>query len=492
MTLAVLLIPLVTAALLAFTPGVLIGRTVAALGAILTFAVALQLPDAQGVQYEWIPGFGVHFALDPLGSASVLVAVASLAMIPAVLWAGYRVTERTNAFLALLLAMLGFLNGIFLAKDLVLFYVFWEAALIPSLLMLGGWGLARRRQATMKYLVYAIAGSFLMLVSILAIRPLAGSPTFLFSDLVTTAPTIPPTTQMWLFAGFALAFAVKLPLLPLHSWLVDFHLENHPSGAADLAGSLYKVGAFGFFAWAIPLLPDGAAAWTPVLITLAAATALYAGVIATRQENLKSLLAYASLSHMGIIGVGVFSMQVTGSNGAMYFFAAQMITTGGLFLIAGMLQARTGTFDLAEYGGMAKSAPALAAVSLFVLFASIGVPGLANFPGEFLSLLGAFQVNVGAAVFATLAVIAAGVYGVNLFQRIYQGQQVRPLADLGSVEAVILIPIIAGTLWLGVSPAPQLQRIEAQSFHQMLATDTASGEFPDSVAQLPGEEEANR
>ncbi|HEX7002664.1 MAG TPA: NADH-quinone oxidoreductase subunit M [Trueperaceae bacterium] len=470
--LGTLVVPLGAALLVAFLPA-RAARAVAGAAAVTTFIAALLMPADAFLSLPWIDGLGITFSLGSAGAASVLVLAAALAMVPAVIWAALQVEERNASFLALLLAMQGFLNGVFLAKDLVLFYVFWDATLIASLLLLGGWGLERRREATAKYLAYALAGSFLMLVAILALRPLSGADSYLIGDLLEATPALPPNTQMWLFAAFAVAFAVKMPMLPLHSWLVDFHDQNHPSGAADVAGTLYKVGAFGFFAWAIPLLPAAAERWSPLLIALSAVTALYAAIIAARQEDLKRLLAYASLSHMGIAGVGVFALELTGSNGAMYLLAAQMLTTGGLFLLAGMLHARSGTYLLAAYGGLARSAPALAAITLFVLFASIGVPGLANFPGEFLSLLGAFQASVTAGVVAVCAVIAAGVYGVNLYQRIYQGRAEFRASDLRAAEVVVLMPILAGILWLGLTPAPQLERIEVQS---RVALESSTGE----------------
>lgn len=478
MTLAALLLPLATAGLLAVVRGARPARALALLGTVATFAVALLLPGGAGVSVPWIPGFGATFSLAPDGASSVLVTTAALAMIPTVLWAGLRVERSPHAFLALLLAMQAGLNGIFLAKDLVLYYVFWEATLIPSLLLLGIWGGARRREAATKYLLYAVAGSFLMLIAILALKPLSGAVSYRFADLLAATPALPARTQAWLFAGFAAAFAVKLPIWPLHGWLVDFHEQNHPSGAADVAGTLYKVGGFGFFAWAVPLLPDGAALLAPVGLALAAFTALYAATIACAQTNLKRLLAYASLSHMGIVGAGVFALQATGAGGAMYLLAAQMLSTGGMFLLAGMLHARRGTFELEAYGGLARSAPALAAVTLLVLFASIGVPGLANFPGEFLSLLGAFEASPWIAAVATLSVIAAGVYGVGLFQRLYQGREARPTRDLAPLELVVLAPVLAGILWLGLTPAPQLERIETQARLLEPAPAAPLGELP--------------
>lgn len=485
MTLAVILVPLAAALLAALAPTAL-ARWLAVLSAVVTFVLAVLLPGSAGVSAPWIPGFGATFTVSPDGAGGVLVLAAALVMIPTLLYASLRVRERTSGFLALLLAMQGFLNGTFLAKDLVLFYVFWEATLIPSVLLLGGWGLGRRREAAFRYLLYAVAGSFLMLVAILALKPLSGAASYRLEDLLAATPALPIGTQLWLFAGFALAFAVKLPLWPLHAWLPDFHEQNHPSGTADVAGTLYKAGGFGFFAWALPLLPGAAEQAAPLLLGLAALTAVYAGMIATSQTNLKRLLAYASLSHMGIIGVGIFGLHATGLTGAIYLLAAQMVTTGGLFLISGMLHARRGTFELSEYGGLARSAPALAALTLFVLFASIGVPGLANFPGEFMSLLGGFLHTPWLGGFATLAVIAAGVYGVNLYQRLYQGKETLPTRELGAFEALVLIPVLAGILWLGLAPAPQLERIEAQAAivtsqleaHAATATLAVSPEAP--------------
>ncbi len=490
MTLAVVLVPLAAALLLPLLRGALLQRFVAVAASIATFVVALFVPGANAIETPWLEGLGVWFALDPSGAAGPLILAAALVTIPTVLWASARVDDRRGGFLALLFATQAGLAGIFLAADLVLFYVFWEATLIPSLILLGVWGGERRREAVLKYAIYAVAGSFLMLIAILALRPLAGAADYRIESLMAATTSLGLRTQVLAFVGFALAFAVKLPLWPLHSWLIDFHEQNHPSGAADVAGTLYKVGGFGFFAWAIPLLPDGAAAVAPYLLVLAAGTAVYAGMAATQQTHLKRLLAYASLSHMGIVGVGVFGLTVAGMNGAMYLLAAQMLSTGGLFLLGGMLHARSGSYELDDHGGLAARTPALAAVFLFVLFASIGVPGLGNFPGEFLALAGGFQASVGLGIVATLSVIAAGVVGVNLYQRLYQGRGHGPAAarapDLGAFEWIVVIPVIAGILWLGLAPAPQLERIEAQTVVADASLTSATPPARPSLANLAG------
>ncbi len=463
MTLAVIFIPLIAAIALFLIKDKKTQSAIAFLATIATFVAALFLPTANLFSKLWIPGFNSYIELNPLGAASVLVLTASLVMIPTILYAGKQVKDKTGLFLSLMLFMQAFLNGIFLSKDLVLFYLFWEATLIPSLLMLGIWGRKKRRDAAIKYLVYAVGGSLFMLISILAIKPLAGAESYRFMDLYAVTPNLPARTQIWLFLGFSIAFLIKQPIWPLHSWLISFNEQNHPSGVADVMGTLYKVGAFGFFAWALPLLPEGAKAIAPVLMALAAFSAVYAIIAATAQTNLKRALAYASLSHMGVVGVGIFALNLVGSNGAVYLLAAQMVSTGGLFLISGMLYSRRKSFDLNDFGGVAKSAPMLAAFALFIIFATIGVPGLSNFPGEFMSFMGAFQTSAGLTIIAALSVIGAGVYGVNLYQRIFQEIEETSLPDMNGLELIVIIPIVAGILWFGLAPNQQLNKIELQS-----------------------------
>jgi NADH-quinone oxidoreductase subunit M len=463
LSLLIILLPLAAAFASVFAPSNQTARRIALGSTVLTFILSLLLPWTGAFVTPWLPGFGVTFALSPAGAASVLIPVAALVMIPTIYYAATRVAERTAALLALLLAMQAGLNGIFLADDLVIFYLFWEATLIPSLLMLGIWGRAGNRQAAIKYLIYAVAGSFIMLVAILAVKPLSGALSYQFDDLIAATVNLPVTVQLWLLIGLAIGMAVKLPLWPLHSWLPDVNEHNHPSGVADVAGTLYKVGGYGFFAWALPLFPQAAELASPVLMGLAAFTALYAAIVATAQTHLKRFLAFASLAHMGIVGVGIFALHAAGMSGGVYLLAAQMLSTGGLFLISGMLFERQETFDLNAFGGLAKSAPALSALTLFILFTSIGVPGLANFPGEFMSLLGAYQTNTLIAIIATLSVIAAGVYGVNMYQRVYQGEAVVVTTDVTRREVLTLIPIVLGILWLSIAPSPHLERINAQT-----------------------------
>ena len=264
MTLATILIPLIGAVLLFFLSGS--GRVVALTASVFTLLAAVALPQAGPFETPWLGTFGVYFSLSAVGAGGLLVLIAAIVMLPTTFYSSFVVKENTSRFLALLLAMQAGLNGVFMAQDVVLFYLFWEATLIPSVLMLGIWGLERRRQAAIKYLVYAVAGSFIMLVAILALRPLSGATSFRLVDLIPATQALPLSTQVWLFLAFTLAFAVKLPLWPVHGWLPDFHEQNHVSGVADIAGTLYKVGGWGFFAIALPLFPAGATAVTPYLL----------------------------------------------------------------------------------------------------------------------------------------------------------------------------------------------------------------------------------
>lgn len=490
--LLVLLIPLFTALLVTLlrrSAGAV--TALAFLGGVATFVTSLFLAGGKPISAAWLPGIGVSFSLDGNGAAAVLVVVAALVLIPTLLVAATRVERNQATFVALLLLAQAGLNGIFIAKDLIIFYVFWEATLIPALLLLGIFGAERRREATVKYLVYAVAGSFLMLVSILSLKALSGAASFHITDLMLVTPNLSAGVQTWLFAGMAVGMAVKLPLWPLHSWLIDLNEQNHHSGAADVLGALYKVGSFGFFAWAMPLLPAGALRVAPILLALAAITAVYGAMAAIAQEHYKRFLAYGSLSHMGVIGVGLFGLHMAGLSGAIYFLAAQMISTGALFLIGGMLYHRRRSFKLSDYGGLAKTAPALAALTLFMIFTYIGVPGLSNFPGEFMSLLGAFQTSPWPASFATLAVIAAGVYGVNLYQRLFQGPTSMGTRDLDNLELFVLVPFVAGVLWLGLGSAAPLRHIESQAALTALQLERAAStsELERVVAALPASAE---
>lgn len=455
-----IIVPLLTAFLVSLVRNnARLVQATAFVGGVATFLLTLNLQGAEIFTGKWLPGVGISFALDSGGASGVLLLVAAIVMIPTLQFAAKQ-GELAGAFVALLLVAHAGLNGIFLARDLVVFYIFWEATLIPGLIMLGLFGGQKRVAALVKYLVYAVLGSFVMLISIIATKTLSGAASFHITDLMIATPALAFETQVLLFVGFAVGMAVKLPIWPLHSWLITFNEQNHHSGVADIFGTLYKVGGFGFFLWALPMLPLGAEAVAPYLLALGVVTAVYGAFAAAGEKHLKRFLAYASLSHMGIVAAGLFALDLVGASGAIYLLAAQMASTGALFLMSGFLYRRYETFDMDAYGGLAKSAPAFAGISLLMIFASIGVPGLSNFPGEFMALMGTFQTSTALGVLAIATVITAGAYGVNLYQRIFQGPERVKRNDLSAFELALFVPFVVMVVWLGFFSAPHFQKID--------------------------------
>jgi len=371
---------------------------------------------------------GVYYAVAWDGVGAVLM----LAVVVTTFIALLAAHDVPSAMVGLVLLMESGLLGILAARDLVLFYVFFEATLIPSLLMLGLFGGSGRLRALVKFAIFTLVGSLLMLAGILAVRYLGGAPSFLLDDLV--AHPLAGAAGTWAFAAFLIAFMVKTPLFPLHVWLPDFHAENHPSGLADAMGTLYKVGLFGLFRWALPLFPEAFALFQPWLLALAALTALGAAWTAYAQTDWKRLLAYGALSHMGVGALGLFSGTPEGALGAIFLLAASAVYTGALFLFAGSMHRRFGTLDLRPTSGLAKSAPALAALGLILVLAMVGLPGLSGFPGEFMNLLGAWQASPVWTFVGFLAVIAAAAYALGAYQQIFHNAPDKPADDLDAFE----------------------------------------------------------
>ncbi|HWG83985.1 MAG TPA: NADH-quinone oxidoreductase subunit M [Deinococcales bacterium] len=478
-----LFLPLATALLVALLRGSA-ARAVAVTGAAATLAAGLVI-WAQGlpVQFRaaWLPGLGVNYSVQIDGASLLLALVTAFMTLVGLYYAATRpgLTQQSG-FLALVLAMETGLLGIFAARDLILFYVFFEATLIPSLFLLGVYGRANRVAAATKFALYTVIGGLLMLAAILGARFLSGAESFELSDLL--AHRLPLDSQRWLLLGFLAAFAVKLPLFPLHTWLPDFHAENHPSGVADLMGTLYKVGGYGLFRFALPLFPDAALELRPWLMFFAAFTAIYAAWAAFAQRDWKRLMAYSSLSHMGLVGLGLFSLHPAGMTGALYLLAFQGVYTGGLFLVVGMLEERLARAFGAETGrghgghghdvdraltigaarGLAVSAPALAGLTLLLWFASIGVPGLAGFVGEFSIFLGAYQASPWITLVGLLATIAAGAYALTAYQRTWfeQPEAQRIVSDVRAREWPILAPVVALVVLFGLYSAPALRLLQ--------------------------------
>ncbi|KQR41077.1 NADH-quinone oxidoreductase subunit M [Deinococcus sp. Leaf326] len=426
----------------------------------LGLGVALWASGGTGLfSVPWVEALGITYSVQLSGVSLVLALVTAFMTFVAVLYGRQRV-ENPAVMLALVLSMETGLLGIFAARDLVLFYVFFEDALLPALLMLAMFGGPSRMRALVKFAAYTLLGSLMMLLSIIGVKWLGGSPTFALADLLQHPVTGP--AQTWLYLGFLAAMAVKLPLWPMHAWLPDFHEQNHASGVPDVMGTLYKVGGYGLFTFALPLFPDASLELRPILMGLAAFTALYAAWIAFRQTDWKRLLAYAGLSHMGFVALGVFSMNETAVIGAMYLLAFQNLYTGALFLGVGMLQERVGSLDT-RVGGVMTQAGALGGLTMALWFASIAVPGMAGFVGEFSVLLGTYQVSPWLAFVAGLTTIAAAAYALNAFQTTFWGG--RPdgavkVRDLRGAEWPVLALPLAAALFFGVYSAPALNLIQ--------------------------------
>jgi NADH-quinone oxidoreductase subunit M len=358
--------------------------------------------------------------------------------------------------------------GVFVALDLFLFYIFWEAMLVPMYLIIGIWGGPNRVYAAVKFILYTLAGSLLMLVAILALYFLNGTATGAYTfDLPVLARYVLPAgrAQNLMFLAFALAFAIKVPMWPFHTWLPDAHTEAPTPGSVILAGVLLKMGTYGFLRFCLPLFPQATMAFAPWMFWLAVIGIIYGAWVSTVQADMKKLVAYSSVSHLGFVVLGLFTLNPQGMVGAIIQMVNHGLSTGALFLIVGMLYERRHTRLIADYGGLWKVVPALSVLFLIVTFSSIGLPGLNGFVGEFLILVGAFQVHRPAAVFATTGIIFAAVYLLWMYQRVIFGEirheENRRLPDLSVREWAILVPVLACIVWIGVYPVALTGKTEA-------------------------------
>ncbi len=354
--------------------------------------------------------------------------------------------------------------GVFVSLDLFLFYVFWDAMLIPMYFLIGIWGYDQRIYAAIKFMLYTMAGSVLMLIAILGLAYLHSAATgmYTFDLLKLYTLDIAPQTQMWFFLAFTVAFAIKVPLFPFHTWLPDAHVQAPTAGSVILAGVLLKMGTYGLLRFSFPLFPEAATYFAPWLALLAVIGIIYGALVAMVQPDMKKLVAYSSVSHLGFVVLGICAMNVQGVQGALYQMLAHGISTGGLFLLVGMLSDRRHTRLISEYGGLKLVVPRLTAAFLIITLASIGMPGMNGFVGEFLILLGAFQSHPWFAGAATAGVILAAYYMLRMYGQVMFGpadrEANRSLPDLAAREIAVLLPIVALIIWIGVYPAPFLDR----------------------------------
>jgi NADH-quinone oxidoreductase subunit M len=417
------------------------------------------------VQWPWVPQFGmsIHLALDGLSLLLVLLTCFLGLLAVAASWS--EVQERVGLFHANVLWVLAGVMGVFLALDLLLFYVFWEVMLVPMYFLISIWGHENRVYAAIKFFIFTQLSSLLMLVAMLALVFLhhqhTGVYTFEYMQLLGTPMAM--STAMWLMLGFVIAFAVKLPVVPVHTWLPDAHTEAPTAGSVLLAGLLLKTGAYGLFRFVLPLFPAAAQAFAPVAMVLGVLGILYGAILAFAQTDVKRLVAYTSVSHMGFVLLGVFTWNPWALQGAVLEMLCHGLSTGGLFILAGALQERLHTRDLEHMGGLWSTVPRLGGVGMVLAMASLGLPGLGNFVAEFLVLLGAFQVSPVLTIIASVGLVLAAVYALSFIQRTFHGPNTRGwrLPDLTLRDMAIMAVLIASLVWLGLFPQPVLNTADA-------------------------------
>jgi NADH-quinone oxidoreductase subunit M len=443
-------------------------------------------------RWTWIKAFGVQFAFGVDGIALVLVGM-SVLLVPAVILAswtsfdsrsGSEEAPTTGAprrtpknYFALLLLLEFFMIGVFVATDVFLFYVFFEAMLVPMYFIIGSFGGPRRQYAAMKFFLYSLIGGLLMLASVIGLYVTTGSRSFAITELIGKVPD--NATQKWLFLGFFIAFAIKAPLVPFHTWLPDAGAEAPAGGAALLVGVLDKVGTFGFLRYCLPLFPAASRYFAPTVLILSVIGILYAAFLAIGQRDMKRLVAYTSVAHFGFIGLGIFAFTTQAGTGAVLYMVNHGLSTGALFIVVGLLIARGKSRNVDDYGGAAKVTPVLAGLFLLAGLSALALPGMSTFVSEFLVLVGTFTRHKGLAILATTGIILAAIYVLYLYQRTFQGAvnaKVTKFRDLNAREVLSVAPLIALIVFLGIYPKPVLDIINPAvkaTMHDLHQTDPA-------------------
>ena len=472
--------PVIGVLVLLFVPGHAhrLIRVIALATALVSFGLSLTLLgfNTDGAEFQfredlaWISAFGMRYTLGVDGISAPLVLLTTMLSCVAIYYSWGPIQLRVKEYYAAMLLLMVGMLGVFVALDLFLFYVFWEISLFPMYLIIGIWGGPRRVYATVKFVLYTLAGSLLMLVAILAVaiaHASAGND-FTFSYETLRGFGYADSLQALAFVAFFLAFAIKVPMWPFHTWLPDAHVEAPTAGSIILAGVLLKLGGYGFLRYNIPLLPDASVSFAPIIIGLAVVAIIYGAMVAMVQPDMKKLVAYSSVSHMGFVMLGAFVFNEQGLQGAVYQMISHGITTGALFLLVGVIYEQTHDRQIAHMGGLNARVPRFAAVFGLFTFASIGLPGLSGFVGEFLVILGAFRYNGFVAAATMLVIIISAVYMLWMFQRVFftvPSDWMRrwwpALRDLDRAEWTALAPLIFLVVALGVYPGPVLEMIAA-------------------------------
>ncbi|HLB80128.1 MAG TPA: NADH-quinone oxidoreductase subunit M [Dongiaceae bacterium] len=441
-------------------------RNVALWTSVITFGLSLKLwldfdrtsADFQFVEkVDWIPSFGISYHMGVDGISVLLVLLSTLLTPIAILASWEAIQIRIKEYMIAFLVLETMMVGMFCALDFVAFYVFFEGVLIPMFFIIGVWGGERRVYAAFKFFLYTLLGSVLMLLGILAIYFEAGT---------TDIPTLmrhgfPTAMQTWLWLAFFASFAVKVPMWPVHTWLPDAHVEAPTAGSVILAAVLLKMGAYGFLRFSLPMFPDASAFFTPLIYALSVVAVIYTSLVALAQEDMKKLIAYSSVAHMGFVTVGIFTLTRQGIEGALFQMLSHGVVSAALFLIVGVIYDRMHSRLIARYGGLVHRMPLYAAVFMLFTLAAVGLPGTSGFVGEFLVMVGAFQVNSWVATLITTGIVLGAAYMLWLYRRVIFGKLVRPdlmgIADLSRREVAVFAPLVVLVLWMGIYPMSFLE-----------------------------------
>src|ERR1700736_1855390 len=437
------------------------------------------------IDMAWIPTWGVRFTLGIDGIALMMVLLTTFIMPLAVLGSWTSIRTKVRSYYALLLILTTGMIGVFLARDLFLFYVMWEVMLVPMYFIIGIWGGERRIYASLKFFVYTMLPSLLMLVAIIYlgihVRTATGTPDFSY-DHVLAVSNVPERAALWLFAAFFLAFAVKVPMFPFHTWLPDAHVEAPTAGSVILAGIMLKIGGYGFIRFSLPMFPIASSFFTPLIFTLSAIAVIYTSLVALAQIDMKKLIAYSSVAHMGFVTMGTFAVTSEAVQGAMIQMLSHGLVSGALFLCVGVLYDRLHTHEIMRFGGLIERMPAYAFVFMVFSLAAVGLPGTSGFVGEFLILLGTFKVSTIECTLAATALFLGPAYMLYLYRRVIFGTitraDLRGILDLSPREKMVFAPLLVLVLWMGLYPSSFLRPIQVSVDHlvrQVTAATDAAG-----------------
>jgi NADH-quinone oxidoreductase subunit M len=429
---------------------------------LLVFILSLVLwvkfdPSDAGFQFNehvaWLPEYKVGYSMGVDG-ISVLFVLLSTLLTPICILSAWEVIQtRVREFMMSFLILETMMVGMFSAADFVVFYVFFEGVLVPMYLIIGVWGGSRRVYSAIKFFLFTLTGSVLLLLAMIAMWLQAGT-----TDIaVLLHTTFPAGMQNWLFLAMFASFAVKLPMWPVHTWLPDAHVEAPTAGSVILAGVLLKMGAYGFLRFSVPMLPEASAVFTPFMFTLSVVAVIYTSLVALAQEDMKKLIAYSSIAHMGVVTIGIFTFNFQGISGALFQMLSHGIVSAALFLVVGVVYDRIHTHEIARFGGLADRMPSYALVFMFFMMSTNGLPGTSGFVGEFLVIIGSLQVNFWLALLGGMGMILGAAYMVYLYRRIIFGRitrdDLRNVLDLSPREWAVFAPLIVLTLWMGIYPS---------------------------------------